>query len=550
MKVSKIETTKPILISRKKVAAYARVSMESEKLAHSLSAQISYYSELIQSNPEWEYVGVYADSFISGTGTARRTELQRLLDDCEGGRVDIVLTKSISRFARNTVDLLNIVRHLKTLGISVRFEKENIDSLTADGELMLSILAGFAEEESKSVSTNIKWAVQKKFERGEQWHTAAFGYRWNGETFIVQKEEAAVVRRIYDDFLAGVPIKRTQRWANENGFPNLTNVGITYMLQNEVYKGDVILQKYFTPNPLDHNSKRNEGELPAYYVENNHEPIVSRETWQAVQDKIREAREYNPTVHRIVKPSCFSGKIVCCRCGHNYVKSVTKTNRSDGLQESWVCMGKIKYKKEFCPSLSIRGDRLRQAAAQAMGLDAFDDRAFTEQVDRIVTTEGEALEIHFYDGRVKEVPIVLFRAGQESHLPFPGYTWSQGAYRVVPEEVEMVRMVYRLYAEGLTITAIQKAVEAAGYTSYRGKVSHRFISRMLDDERYIGRRTVKGAIIENDHEAIIDPELYARVKALREISWKKQEQRLATNRAKWEEAHGKNSNGPAADDQP
>ena len=154
---------------------------------------------------------------------------------------------------------------------------------------MLSILAGFAEEESKSVSTNIKWAVQKKFERGEQWHTAAFGYRWNGETFIVQEDEAAVVRRIYDDFLAGVPIKRMQRWANAEGW-SLTNVGITYMLQNEVYKGGVILQKYFTPNPLDHNSKRNEGELPAYYVENNHEPIVSRETWQAVQDKIREAR--------------------------------------------------------------------------------------------------------------------------------------------------------------------------------------------------------------------------------------------------------------------
>ena len=172
--IRKIERRIPNLKQRKKVAAYARVSLESEKLAHSLSAQVSYYSELIQSNPEWEYVGVYADSFISGTGTAKRAELQRLIADCEAGRVDIVLTKSISRFARNTVDLLEIVRHLKELGISVRFEKENIDSLTADGELMLSILAGFAEEESKSISSNIKWAIQKKYERGEQWHTAAF----------------------------------------------------------------------------------------------------------------------------------------------------------------------------------------------------------------------------------------------------------------------------------------------------------------------------------------------------------------------------------------
>ena len=560
MKIQRIETPKPQLIQRKKVAAYARVSLESEKLAHSLSAQVSYYSELIQSNPEWEYVGVYADSFISGTNIDKRTEFQRLIADCEAGKIDIMLTKSISRFARNTVDLLEIVRHLKELGISVRFEKENIDSLTADGELMLSILAGFAEEESKSISSNIKWAVQKKFERGEQWHTAAFGYRWNGETFIVQEDEAAVVRRIYDDFLADVPIRRIQRWVNENGYPSLTNAGITYMLQNEVYKGDVILQKYYTPNPLDHKCKRNEGELPRYYVENNHAPIVSKEVWQAVQDKIRDAREYNPTVHRMVKPSCFSGKIICCRCGYNYTKSQTKTNRTEGLMESWVCFGKIKHKKAFCPSLSIRGDRLREAAAQAMGMEEFDDRAFTERVDKIVTTEGEALEFHFYDGTVKEVPIMLFRPDHNSsrgaHQPFPGYTWTRAGYVVIPEEAEMVRLVYRLYAEGLTITAIRKEVEAAGYTSYRGKVSHGFISRMLDDERYSGRRilaarfsgTGKDEVIVNDHEAIIDPELFAKVQALRAISWQKQAKRLATNKAKWEAEHGKNSNGPAADD--
>ena len=559
MKIQRIEAVKPLLIPKKKVAAYARVSMESEKLAHSLSAQVSYYSELIQGNPEWDYAGVYADSFISGTGTAKRAELQRLITDCEAGKIDIVLTKSISRFARNTVDLLNIVRHLKELGISVRFEKENIDSLTADGELMLAILAGFAEEESKSISSNIKWAVQKKFERGEQWHTAAFGYRWNGETFIVQEDEAEVVRSIFADFLADVPIKRIQKWVNAEGWP-ITNVGITYMLQNEVYKGDVILQKYFTPNPLDHQSKRNEGELPRYYVEDNHAPIVSKEVWQAVQDKIQEAKDYNPTVHRIVKPSVFSGKITCGRCGYHYTKGLTKTNRTDGLRESWVCFGKIKHKKAFCDSLSLRGDRLREAAAQAMGLDEFDDRAFTERVKQVFTTEGEMLEFHFYDGTVKEVPVQLFRpdhvAARGGHLPFPGYTWTSAGYIVIPEEAEMVRLVYRLYAEGMKITYIRKEVEAAGYASFRGKVSHRFITRMLDDERYSGKRTVKGRftesgndeIIENDHEAIIDPELYAKVQELRKISWQKQARRLATNKAKWEAEHGKNGNGTAADD--
>lgn len=490
----------------------------------------------------------------------KRPQYQRLVRRLRKG--DVLVVKSIDRLGRNYDEIIDEWRritkekgvHVVVLDMPLLDTRDKPDNITGTfiAELMLSILAGFAEEESKSISSNIKWAIQKKYERGEQWHTTAFGYRWNGETFIVQEDEAIVVRRIFDDFLKDVPIRRIQKWVNENGFPGMSNVGITYMLQNEVYKGDVILQKYFTPNPLDHQSKRNKGELPRYYVENNHEPIVSREVWQAVQDKIQEAREYNPTVHRIVKPSCFSGKIICCRCGYNYTKGLTKTNRTEGLTESWVCFGKIKHKKAFCPSLSIRGDRLREAAAQAMGMEEFDDRAFTEQVDKIVTTEGEALEFHFYDGAVKEVPIMLFRpdhiASRGAHLPFPGYTWTQAGYIVIPEEAEMVRMVYRLYAEGMKIEHIRKEVEAAGYASFRGKVSHRFITRMLDDERYIGRRTVNGEVIENDHDAIIDPELYARVQALREISWKKQAKRLATNRAKWEETHGKNSDSPAADD--
>ena len=562
MKIQRIETVKPLIMRRRRVAAYARVSMESERLSHSLSAQVSYYSELIQGNPEWEYAGVYADSFVSGTATAKRAELQRLIADCEEGRIDIVLTKSISRFARNTVDLLNIVRHLKELGISVRFEKENIDSLTADGELMLSILAGFAEEESKSISTNIKWSIQKKFERGEQWHTAAFGYRWNGETFIIQEDEAVVVRRIYEDFLKGVSIKRIQKWVNENGYPGISNVGITYMLQNEVYKGDVVLQKYYTPNPLDHQSKKNEGQYPRYYVEENHEPIVSRETWQAVQDKIQEARDYNPTVHRIVKPSVFSGKIICCKCGCHYTKGLTRVTKADGLQESWICFGKIKHKKAFCNSLSLRGDRLRQAAARALGIEEFDDRIFTERVDQIITTQGEALEFRFYDGTAKTIPIMLFRqdhmSSREAHLPFPGYNWSKEHYVIVPEEAEMVRLVFQLYAEGRKIEAIRKKVEAAGYASYRGKVSHRFITRMLDDIRYSGARVInsrfsdngRDEIIENDHEAIISQELFAKVKEMREISWRKQARRLATNRAKQEADHGKDGNGSSTDDLP
>lgn len=287
---------------------------------------------------------------------------------------------------------------------------------------------------------------------------------------------------------------------------------------------------------------------------------MSREVWQAVQDKIRDAREYNPTAYRIVKPSVFSGKIICGKCGQNYTKGQARISKADGLKEIWVCFGKIKHGKVFCDSLSLRGDRLREAAAKAMGIEEFDDRAFTERVDKIMTTEGGALVFRFYDGTEKKVPIKLYRqnhmATDDPHMKFPGYEWTQGGYRVVPEEAEMVRLVYRLYADGMKIEHIRKAVEAAGYSSCRGKISHKFISRMLDDERYSGRRTLaarysgtgKDEVIENDHEAIIDPELFAKVRELREISWKKQARRLATNKAKREAEHGKNGNSTAADD--
>lgn len=205
-KISVIEPKIPTIHKRSRVAAYARVSLESENLLHSLSAQISYYSELIQKNPDWDYAGVYADRFVSGTGTVNCPEFQRLISDCDAGLVDIVLCKSISRFARNTVDLLETVRHLKNRGIDVRFEKENISSMSSDGEFMLTILASFAEQESISLSGNLKWAIQKKFERGEPWGQAPYGYTKIGNDYIINEDEAVFIRRIYADFLADIPM--------------------------------------------------------------------------------------------------------------------------------------------------------------------------------------------------------------------------------------------------------------------------------------------------------------------------------------------------------
>ena len=217
-KITEIKRSKPVLPERKKVAAYCRVSMETERLHHSLSAQISRYSELIQSNPQWEFAGIYADEGISGTKAEKRPEFMRLIADCDAGKIDIVLTKSISRFARNTVDLLKTVRHMKDIGVEVRFEKENIRSLSDDGELMLTLLASFAQEESRSISENEKWSVKKRMEQGiPTAKPPILGYKWVGNHLEIVPEEAAVVKRIFQNFLDGKSRLETERELEAEG---------------------------------------------------------------------------------------------------------------------------------------------------------------------------------------------------------------------------------------------------------------------------------------------------------------------------------------------
>ena len=539
MKITRIEPTVATLTPKKKVAAYARVSVESDRLNHSLSAQVSCYSNLIQKNPAWIYVGVYADSGISGGDIRRRTEFKRLVEDCDAGKIDIILCKSISRFARNTVDLLETVRHLKSLDIDVWFEKENIKSLSADGELMLGILAGFAEEESRSQSDNAKWSIQKKFERGEQWHVAAYGYRWDGKSFVICEEEAKAIRVIYENFLRDVPMQQTSRWLKAHGYA-CSMFFIRYVLQNMVYAGDVLLQRYITENPRTHRIIENKGQLPRYYITDNHPAIIDRETFEKVQEKIKESYEFNPAAHRIVKPSCFSAKVVCGKCGRNFVKGLAKSNRHDGLQEHWYCFGKLR--KKNCDAKNISGHRLRLACCEALGLDDFDENVFARTVEKIHTADTDVLEFHFYDGTIKTARIHYFSQEEKKYTdphrkPF-GYTWSKNGYVLVPEEAEAVKLMYQYYAEGGKIADISRKLEAMGYKSVRGKISRRVVTSSLDSDFYIGHRTVKGQFtasgaderIENDHAPIVSKELFDVVQKRRAVELKKQERRIATRR--------------------
>lgn len=335
---------------QKRVAAYARVSTNSEKLKHSLSSQVSYYSEYIQNHKDWIYCGVYADEGITGTSTVKREQFNRLIRDCDDGNIDIVLVKSISRFARNTVDLLNTVRHLKELGIEVIFEKENISSFSRDGEFILSILASFAQEESRSISDNVKWGTHKRFEKGiPNGRVRVFGYDWVGDTLKVVPHEAEIVKRMFQDFINGKTRYQIQKDFEQEGIT--TRLGnpwvdsnIKGVLTNVTYTGNMLLQKVFVSDPLTKKMKQNKGELPQYFVENTHEPIIDLKTFEYVQEEMKQRCENRKKI--------FSSKIQCAYCNGYYIRNTVGKKTKYHI---WTCGTK---RRGGCSNKDIREDVL------------------------------------------------------------------------------------------------------------------------------------------------------------------------------------------------
>ena len=406
-KINIIEPKVPQMPSRKMVAAYARVSMESERLQHSLSAQVSYYSSLIQQNPAWEYAGVYADDGITGTKTNDRTEFNRMIADCEAGKIDIILTKSISRFARNTVDLLNAVRHLKDLGISVQFEKEHIDSLSEDGELMLTLLASFAQEEVRSLSDNVKWGTRKRFEKGiPNGRFQIYGYRWDGDHLVVEPEEAKIVKLIYDNFLNGLSAESTEKQLEEMGVKSYKgqhfgNTSIRQILGNITYTGNLLFQKEYTVDPISKKSRKNQGELPQYWVENTHEAIIPMEVYQAVQEEKARRRELGVFANWSINTSCFTSKIKCGRCGKSYQRSNRKGRKDpDANYTVWICGTRRKTGNAQCQNKDIPEPMLKEACTAVLGLDEFDETVFSEQIDHIEIPAPYEMVFYFKDGRI------------------------------------------------------------------------------------------------------------------------------------------------------
>lgn len=417
----RIRPRKRSVIEKKKVAAYARVSTAREQQEHSFAAQVSYYSELIQNNPEWEYVGVYSDDGVTGTSVKKRMGFQEMMADAEAGKIDIILVKSISRFARNTVDLLESVRHLKELGIEVRFEKENISSLSADGELMLTILASFAQEEVESMSRNIKWAKRKRYEQGlphAKFNT--FGYRWNGDTLVPEPYEAEIVKLAFENYLKGISPDRTAKQlakegkCNQDGTP-ITKYLLRNILSNYTYTGNMVLQKYYIEDPVSHRQRKNEGELPKYIVEHSHEAIISEEMFQKVQDEIMRRRDEGFASIPGTNTTCFTSRIKCGCCGRSYTRTICKRKDPTDRYYIWRCSTKNRKTSAACQSKSIPENTLKKVCATVMGTEVFDEKLFAETVESIVVIGDENLEFHFRDGSVRKT---------EWHSTAPKDSWT------------------------------------------------------------------------------------------------------------------------------
>lgn len=346
---------------RLKIVAYCRVSTDQEEQESSYEAQISYYTEKIKNNSEWALAGSFADEGITGTQAKKRPEFLKMIGLCRQRKIDLILTKSLSRFARNTVDSLNYIRELKALGIAVFFEKENINTLESDTEMMLTIMSCFAQAESESISKNVSWGIRQSFKNGKVTlqFSRLLGYRKGADgNAEIDGDEAKVVKEIFRCYLEGMSLNLIADRLNDRGLTTKGN-GSPYrkevvrrILTNEKYVGDALLQKTFITDCITKKSRKNNGELPMYMVKNHHEPIISRADFNRVQEEMARRSAKRVLADKLGKKGKYSAKyalseiLICGECGANY-RRVTWTAK--GFKEiKWRCVNRLLYGKKEC----------------------------------------------------------------------------------------------------------------------------------------------------------------------------------------------------------
>lgn len=382
-----------------RVAAYCRVSTDSEEQMTSYEAQKTYYTDKIMQNPQWSMAGIFADEGITGTSAEKRPEFLRMIRLCRKRKIDLILVKSISRFARNTVDCLHYIRALKELGIAVIFEKENINTLDSEGEMLITLLGAFAQAESESISQNVRWGIRQAMREGRVSlrckHLYGFTEDENGQPQILP-DEAEVVRRIYKSFLRGQSIRMIKGWLDAEGIAprkgkEWSLSSIENILKNEKYCGDVLLQKTFISDCISRKVIKNVGQLPMYLIENHHEGIVSRETYQAVQAEFaRRGSRRSPNkraaatgLSSYTSRYALSDRLVCGECGTLYRRCTWV--RKGGKKIVWRCSSRLDYGSRYCK----HSPTMEEGALQRAILEAVN--SMMEDKTRLVAAISDAI---------------------------------------------------------------------------------------------------------------------------------------------------------------
>lgn len=360
MKITEITQVKSEENKKIRLAPYCRVSSDSADQKHSFATQIKYFMNYCKRNPEYELVDIYADEGISGTSMLKRDEFNRMILDCENGKIDRIITKSVSRFARNTEELLLILRKLKSLNVSVYFEEQDIDTNRINAEMIITFPGMVAEQESRSISDNLRWSCRKRMEQGEFFgNYVAYGYKLKNKALVINEDEAVIVREIFDMYLNGIGKSTIAQTLNRKGVPTRENrkawytSTISYILTNERYKGDSLLQKKFNSETLPHKHIRNKGQLNKYYIENSHPPIIERDIFDKVQEIInfRSIKKSENGIYPLSK------KLICPDCGSVFKRQIVNGKiywlcRKSSLGQT-NCKSRRLLEKSVCNSFVI-----------------------------------------------------------------------------------------------------------------------------------------------------------------------------------------------------
>lgn len=435
-------TAKESEIPKLRVAAYCRVSTDSDEQATSYEAQVEHYTDYIRKNPEWEFAGIFADDGISGTNTKKREEFNRMIDEAMAGKIDMIVTKSISRFARNTLDCLKYIRQLKEKNIPVYFEKENINTMDAKGEVLLTIMASLAQQESQSLSQNVKLGFQYRYQQGQITvnYNRFLGYTKDEKgQLIIEPDEAEVVKRIFREYLEGASLQQICRGLEADGI--LTGAGkqkwraetLQKILKNEKYIGDALLQKTYTVDFLEKKRVPNNGLVPQYYVENSHDAIIPRDLYMQVQEEMVRRANLHSGKNR--KKRVYSSKyalssiVYCPKCGDIYRRVVWNNRGKQSIV--WRCCTRMEHGPGTCDADAIHESELQNLVVRAINRalgkkDSMND-ALQRNVEAVLSgTDGVPLDE--IDARLEELQKELLKVAN-----------AKGNYDSIVDEIYSLR---------------------------------------------------------------------------------------------------------------